>query len=225
MSKISNKNKYLAFVILIGGKSARFGSDKGIFEFFDKPLISYQIEVLSKFNKAIFLIAHSQQQIDSYQKKIALSKDISFILDDTRKILDQELQTPMIGIYSAFKELDKFGYEKAFILSCDSPLIKPEVIDLLIKQSKGYDCCIPKWNNTFLEPLFAIYPIRKAFRLAEKNIIKRTYKLTNLLDKHWKINYISIENSIQSVDEKLLTFININGPIDIKKLMKLYKSK
>ena len=43
-----------------------------------------------------------------------------------------------------------------------------------------------------------------------------------LLDENWKINYISIENVIQSKDEKLISFININGPIDVEKLIKIY---
>ena len=225
MSKANAHNKYLAFIILIGGKSARFGSDKGIFEFQGKPLLLYQLETLSLFKKELFLVAHSQEQIESYRKKIKFLKEITFILDDIEIISERELHTPMIGIYSGLKELDKLGYEKIFLFSCDMPLIKSEVIELLLEQSKGYDCCIPKWNNDFLEPLFAIYPVKGALQKAKENLKKRTFKMINLLDKNWKINYISIENSIQPLDDKFLTFININRPIDVEKLMKIYKNK
>ncbi|MFX1392683.1 MAG: molybdenum cofactor guanylyltransferase [Promethearchaeota archaeon] len=223
MLKITRKNKNLAFAILIGGKSTRFGSDKGIFEFLGKPLISYQIETISKFKKDIFLVANSQEQIQTYTLKINSEIIKDFILDDREIISDREVRTPMIGMYSAFKELSKLGYEKAFILSCDAPLIKYEVAKLLIHQSKGFDCCIPKWNNEFLEPLFAIYPIKKIIKIAKQNLINESYKLTNLLDSNWKIKYISIENEIKPLDTNFVSFININGPIDIEKLMEVYQ--
>lgn len=222
MLKIGDENKSLAFVILIGGKSKRFGSDKGIFEFLGKSLISYQIETIEKFNKDIYLVAHSREQVQTYKIKIDTENIKKFFLDDVDLISNEELRTPMIGLYTAFKELDKLDYERAFILSCDAPLIKYDVIDLLIKQSEGYDCCIPRYNNEFLEPLFAIYPVKKAIHSTKENIEKETYKLTNILDDNWKINFISIEKMIQPIDKKLISFVNINGPIDVEKLIKIY---
>ncbi len=131
----------------------------------------------------------------------------------------------MLGLYSAFKELNLLGYRKVFALPCDIPLIKKEVVKLLINESKEFDSCIPKWDNGFLEPLFAIYPIKKACLKAEENLKKKAYKLTNLLDKSWKINYVSIEQSIKPLDRKLLSFININKQKDIKKLMELSQNR
>ena len=223
MSKIVNKNKSLAFTILIGGKSTRFGSDKGIFEFLEKPLISYQIETIAKFKRDIFLVANSKEQVQTYKTKIDTDSIKDFFLDDSEVILNKELRTPMLGIYSALKELSHLKYEKVFMLSCDSPLIKYDVINLMIKQSEGFKFCIPRWNNGFLEPLLAIYPIEETLKIAMKNIKNETYKLTNLLDENWKIKYVSIEDLIQPLDKKLVSFININGPIDVDKLMKVYK--
>ncbi len=222
MSKENSSKEKLAFIILIGGKSARFGSDKGLFKFKEKPLISYQLETLSSFNRNIFLVARSHQQVQAYIDKIDIEKIMAFIIDDKELIDDESLYSPMIGIYSGLKELERLEYEKAFIFSCDIPLIKIEIIDLLLSKSEDNDCCIPKWNNGFLEPLFAIYPVKEAFIECKKNLKNKSYKLTNILNKNWKINYISIEDSIQALDEKLITFININGPIDIEKLIKFY---
>jgi molybdopterin-guanine dinucleotide biosynthesis protein A len=220
---MSVKNQRIAFVILIGGKSTRFGSDKGIFEFIGKPLISYQLETLYKYERDIFLVAHAQEQIDAYKEKITFPDIVSFITDNMEMIEDKDLRTPMIGLYSAFKELSKLNYEKAFTFSCDSPLIKSEVVDLLLKQAEGYDCYIPRWENGFIEPLFAIYPIKEAFEQAKQSLRNKTYKLTNLINENWKVNYVPIEYDIQPLDENLITFINVNGPIDIKKLMEIYK--
>ena len=148
---------------------------------------------------------------------------MAFILDDTEFLSDQTFYSPMIGLYSAFKELDELAYKKAFALSCDIPLVKHEVIRLLIKQSKGSDCCIPRWNNGFVEPLCAIFPIKEGLTKARENLKKSAFKLVNLLDDGWNINYISVEQSIQPLDQELNTFININEPKDLEKLKKFHQ--
>ncbi|MBA7532709.1 putative molybdenum cofactor guanylyltransferase [subsurface metagenome] len=217
--KIINKLKSLAITILIGGKSTRFGSDKGLFEIHGKSLISYQLETLTQTNYDIFLVAHSIEQVQSYINKIDIRQITGFIIDDNSPSSDSNLHSPMKGFYSAYKELKDMDYEKSLTLSCDLPLINLDVIEFLIKESRGYDCCIPKWNNGFLEPLFAIYPIKKAYKKAEENLKNRKYKLTNIMSDNWKINFISIENSIKQFDQNLLTFLNINALEDVELLM------
>ena len=225
MSTVSTDKINIPFVILIGGKSKRFGSDKGIYEFFGKPLLLHQIETLSHFKRNIFIIAHSISQVKLYQEKIPISKNYTFILDTEDSVPNPSIRTPMLGMCSAFKTLIEKEYEKAFVLSCDMPLIKKEVIEFLIKQSFGYDCCIPRWNSGFLEPLCTIYPIKETFLRAKIKLKNKKFKLTNLLDKDWKINYTSIENLIKPLDEKLFTFLNINYLKDVQKLLQICKEK
>ncbi|MFX1572603.1 MAG: molybdenum cofactor guanylyltransferase [Promethearchaeota archaeon] len=225
MVKINKKSKYLAIIILIGGKSSRFGSDKGLFEFLGKPLISYQLETLSQGNFDIFLVANSKSQVQDYIKEINLKEIMAFIIDEDKINLGKNFQNPIKGLYSAFKELRDLNYKKVLALPCDTPFIQYNVVKYIIEQSKGFDCCIPIWNNKLMEPLLAIYPVNKAFQKSRENLKNRDLKLTNLLDKNWKINYLSIENSIKPLDEKLISFININKPEDIEKLMESYIRK
>ncbi len=216
--------KKLAIVILIGGKNIRFGNESAaVLDVLGKPLILHQIETLSKFDEDVFLVANSEYQINSYYREINFPRDINFIVDDTEIIGEPDVRTPMLGIYSGFKELNDLGFEKGFLLSGDMPLIKPEVIELLIKEVEGYDCCIPRWNNGFLEPLFAIYPVEKTYELAKKTIQEKNYALNSIIDKTWNINYISVEESIKPLDQNLVGLININGPIDLEKVIKLYQ--
>ena len=215
--------KYLAILVLIGGKSTRFGFEKAIIELYGKPLILHQIDILSKFDQDIYLVAHSEEQIFNYRKQLDFPRDINFIVDDRDIFEHPKIYKPMLGIYSGFKELSKLGFEKAFLLSCDMPLIIPEVIKLMINESQGFDCCIPKWKNGFLEPFFAIYPVEKGFQKAREILINENYGLINFIDRNWKTNYISVENSIQKLDKNLVSLININGPIDLVKLIKLNK--
>ena len=73
----------------------------------------------------------------------------------------------MLGIYSGLKELYRLDFEKLFLISCDMPLIKPNVIKYLVNDSDGFECCIPRWNNGFLEPFLAIYPVEKGYHKAK----------------------------------------------------------
>lgn len=221
MQKIKIRSKDLAIVILIGGKSKRFGSDKGIYEYNGRPLISYQLETLCRFDYDIFIVANSINQVQNYINKIDVQKIVAFIIDDNDINSEENLRTPMIGLFSAFKELDKLGYKKVLALSCDTPLIKEEVVEYLIENCKSFDGCIPQWSNGFLEPLFAIYPVKKALRTAKKSIKNQSYKLSNLLSQSWEINYVAIEKYIRPLDDDLITFLNINEKLDIAKLKRI----
>ena len=213
----------LAILILIGGKSTRFGLEKAIIDFYGKPLILHQIDTLSKFDQDIYLVAHSEEQIYNYRKQIDFPEEVKFIVDDRHIFNHPKIFKPILGIYSGFKELRELGFEKVFLLSCDMPLIKPEVINLMISESQGYECCIPKWNNGFLEPFFAIYPVEKGFQRAKEILINENYGLNNFIDNKWNIKYVSVEDSIKILDNNLVSLININGPIDLVKLIGLYK--
>jgi len=216
--KINNKSKDIAFAILVGGKSTRFGSDKGLYKFQGKPLISYLLNALNEGAYDIFLIAHSHRQVQNYINNIDIKKIIAFILDDNKLVPDLKLHAPLLGLYSAYKELNKLGYKRTFTLSCDTPLIKYEVIKFIIEESKGYDCCIPRWNNGYIEPLLAIYPTKNAYFRSEEKLLKNEFQLTSLAENKWKIKYLSIEDSIKPFDEDLVSFININTRDDLKRL-------
>ncbi len=217
MLKISEKDKYLAFALLIGGKSTRFGSDKGLFKFKGKSLIMREIEAIRSISEDIFLVSHGQSQIDNYKKELKDLRRDSFIIDD-KKYLKDNINAPMIGFYTIFEFLSRLSFEKVFVLSCDIPFIQPNVVKAMIQNSEGFDCCMPNWKNGFLEPLFAIYPVVKGFRKARKCLERKELKLLNVLSSKWKINYLSVEEVIQPLDPELLTFTNINRVSDLEKL-------
>jgi len=223
--KISSDNNYLAFTILVGGKSKRFGEDKGLFKVNDKRLIEYQIDTLKDFKFDIFIVAHSKEQVQAYINEINYKSITGFILDEKEELVDTNVRSPMIGLYSAFKELKDYSYKKIFAISCDMPLINPDVIDFLIEQSYNYDCCMPIWKNGYIEPLFAIYPLKKGLQRAKNNLIKKKFKLTNLIKSNWNMNYISIEKQIKLIDPDLLTFININRVEDLDNVKNYFSIK
>ena len=216
-------NDKIAFVILIGGKSKRFGNDKGLTVILGKSFIQHQLETLKRIGNKIFLSARDERQVQYYKEKIKSFGSNSFILDKRDLVKDKDLRSPLIGMYSIFNQLSNSNFSKVFLISCDLPLLKREVIELMLKESQGYDCCIPRWNNGYLEPLFAIYPIRKGCTEAKKNLESSKFRLREILSKDWKINYISIENKIKPFDKELLTFYNINTEENLENIKNLLK--
>ncbi len=219
MLKKKVRERELAFAILTGGKSTRFGSDKGLYEFLGKSLIVHEFETIQSVSAEIFVVSRSQSQTEAYKLKMGNAPNISYIIDDT-ELFKEKNNAPMIGFYSTFKILSNLNYKHVFMLSCDVPFIQRKVIDLLIQESKGYDCCIPRWNNGYLEPLCAIYPVEKGLQKAKSCLVAKTFKLSKLIEDQWKINYVSIEDTIQRVDKDLLTFSNINSLKDLEKIKK-----
>lgn len=218
-------NKYLAFAILIGGKSTRFGTDKGLYKLIGKRLIDYQLEILTKYERDLFLVSNSKSQVQSYIDEIDVRNITGFVIDDYDFDLDKSIRSPMIGLYSAFKELKELNYKQLFVISCDNPLIKKELIDYLIQLGEESECIIPQWKNGFTEPLFAIYPIKKAYCSSLECIKKRKFKLTNIIDPKWKVKYISIENSIKKLDPALLSFKNVNTIKDMLEIKKVLNNR
>ncbi len=90
------------------------------------------MEVLSDFDQDIFLVASSEDQLHSFRKEIIFPEHSKFFFDDREYFPYPKIFSPVLGVYTALKELNNLGYEKVFILSGDSPLIKGEVIQLLI---------------------------------------------------------------------------------------------
>jgi molybdopterin-guanine dinucleotide biosynthesis protein A len=159
------------------------------------------------------VVTNSTNQAQTYIDNIQIKNITGFIIDEF-----DDFRAPIVGIYSAFKELRSLNYQFGFTLSCDNPFINPNVIQLLIDKIGKYNCVIPQWDNEFLEPLFAIYPINKAYQRAKYSIDTMNLKLVSLLDKSWRIKYLSIEKSIKPIDTKLTSFLNFNNPNDINEI-------
>lgn len=215
----------IPFVILIGGKSKRFGLDKGLIKVSGKSFIVHQIEILKKISKNIFLSAHDKSQIQTYKKALTKFDFLSFVLDDYSILGRETIRSPLLGIYSSFKYLLRTKFKKVFIISCDLPLIKYEVLIFMLKESLNFDCCIPRWKNRYLEPLFAVYPIEKGYLMAKQNLKLKKFRLRELLNEDWKINFVSIEDKIKNFDNELKSFLNINSEEDLEHLGKLFRKK
>jgi molybdenum cofactor guanylyltransferase len=183
-------------IVLAGGKSSRFGSDKAMANWNGKRLIENAIDILHP-------VCH---------KVIISSNNPEYSFTGCEVCPDElPIQAPMIGIYSCLKRSQT---EINIILSCDIPLIPTALLKHLIEKSPGYDAIIPKHGNDQMEPLCGIYK-RSLIPNLEKFIEDENYSLKYLL-KFSATLFVQINPSLSFFYKDL--FVNINTMEDFGKL-------
>ncbi|MDB9823282.1 molybdenum cofactor guanylyltransferase [Deltaproteobacteria bacterium] len=176
-------------VILAGGKSLRFGSNKALVEINGAPLIERVTHVLSSVFNRLILITNSPQEYSSLQLPI---------YEDIIKGLG-----PIGGIYTG---LEAINDEKGFFVACDMPFINEDLIRYIAGVGYDFDVVVPKidWR---IEPLHALYsksclPIIKGLIASDIHQIIRSFQSLH-------VRYVD-EAEIKSHDPLMKSFMNIN---------------
>lgn len=201
-------------IILSGGASKRFGTDKGLVELLGKPLILYVHDSVLPLVDEVIIVLSSEAQLKKYQDIVKSSK---LIIDE------HDLHAPIIGALTGFK--NALG-DYSILLSCDTPLISQKVVSLLLDLAPENDAVVPRWPNRYIEPLQAAYRTKTAYSAAMEAVKNGKLRLSNMIEGLQKILYISTM-SLYSLDPNLNTFLNVNTQVELKKaenIIKLQKS-
>lgn len=151
-------------VILCGGKSSRMGEDKALLPFSNsKTLTEYQYNRLKPYFKDIY--------ISSKSDKFDFSPNL---------ILDKgEIFSPVVALKSIFEFLKE--WDRVFIITVDTPLIKIESIKKLIDNSKNYQITLAKTKEREhnLCGVFSSKLVNVVENMIENNIHKVGFLLKN----------------------------------------------
>ncbi|BAL81317.1 molybdenum cofactor guanylyltransferase [Caldisericum exile] len=190
-------------VILVGGKSRRFGSDK-FFLTINGNLI---------FERTYRILKDVFQKEPVFVGRQAPIKNYEFIEDLIPNL------GPIGGLYTAF---NYFNTDFVFLTACDMPFINREVLKFMMENlDRNTYACVPKLENGYIEPLFAFYS-KKLLPKIERNIEVNNLKLRSLLDENVQYVY---SDEIKSIDPELLTFLNINTKNDFDKICKILENE
>lgn len=180
-------------VVLVGGKSSRFGMDKVLCEFKGKPLIGHVVDTIKPLFDAVFLIGHPRAELDAYH-----------IVPDIRPGLG-----PLGGIATALDALDDEGF---FFCAADMPNLNPAFIRFLLAQLSDYDIVMPVWSKG-REPLHAVYH-RRTLPIVQNLISQDNYRIFSLAEQARTL-YIP-EETIRRFGTPETLFFNINTPSDLQ---------
>ncbi len=192
-------------VFVAGGSSKRFGQDKGLVVLGKKQLVRHVVDAVDDLVDEKIVVVSSESQKQAYVKVLGSEAKV---LVDTEKV-----QTPLVGAFTGFAAANG---RYSLLLSCDVPFVSREVLSLLLDLCLNKSAAIPRWPNCFIEPLQAAYCTSVALKAADEALKCGEYAMQAMIDRLRGVRYISTL-VLQQLDPKLLTFMNVNTPLDLKK--------
>jgi molybdopterin-guanine dinucleotide biosynthesis protein A len=198
-------------VILAGGNSRRLGAEKSLLEFGGKPLICWTTEKLNLVADEVIVVARSKDHAE-HLKKLAI--EAVFAWDSI------EGYGPVAGLDAGMRCARG---NLVFATGCDLPFLNLEVIEKLFDlayKEESYDATVPLQPNGYVEPLHSVYNREKMLFACQKALEEDERRIRAPLSQ-LRINLVPIER-LQPLDPELLTFFNLNTPMDLEKARRLW---
>jgi molybdopterin-guanine dinucleotide biosynthesis protein A len=191
----------LGAVILAGGKSERFGTNKAFALLKGKEIIQWSIEGLNEIAQEIVI---SVKKIDERYKRFVSGK-IKLIEDL------YELEGPLVGLYSSLLSMNS---KYVYIHPVDSPYILKDYIMYMLESTKGYNACAVKFKDNSFDPTHSIVDKDIALIYSKKLIEEGYTSLKSLFLTMPNVRFIKkSEIKIKDVDK---VFVNINTKEDLE---------
>lgn len=183
-----------AGVILAGGRSSRFGSNKALAIVDGKPLVQHVAETLNALFAETLLVTNTPEAY-------------SFIGWPT--VADQfPGHGPLAGIHAALKTINS---HRAFVAGCDMPHINAKLIQHLCAVHGDWEAIIPR-HKMGIEPLHAVYH-KGCLDILEQNLSSGIRKVGMVLEK-LHVRWVE-EEEILTIVPDLAVFHNVNRPADL----------
>jgi len=196
--------KKISAIVLAGGKSKRFGSNKRDIVINGQTLLEGAVRKLRKISQDIVIVLSPNETLSNFQE---------FVVYD-----EVEGEGPLMGIYTGLKSTKN---EKSMVMPVDTPFVSVEFLEYLVELSNNYDAVLPLWNEG-LEPLIGVYNksiISDLESWKESGNKMAPHLFLDSLSKQ-RINFIN-ESDIKKFGNSEKLFFNINTPEDLKKAQSL----
>ena len=195
-------------VILAGGKSSRFGSNKSLSMLANKRLIEHAINKIDTFFSEILLVSNdSNFKIEN--------KKVKIIGDCIKGYLG-----PLVGVLTAMKYANSFKNKYKWIITfpCDTPFFDKLIIEKMIEKTTS-----PKEKIYLIKDKKQRHNIFGLWSTSLENILEddlnNNFRKVDLWADKIGCNFIEEEN--QNENE----FLNINTKEDLELAEEVYKKK
>lgn len=183
-------------VVLAGGASSRFGSNKALAVHDGRPLISHAAETLEALFASRLLVTNAPE---------------AYGFLDWPTVGDHyQGAGPLAGIHSALAVINT---PYAFITGCDMPFLNIRLIRLLAELASAgdWDVVVPCPGGR-PEPLYGVYH-RRCLPTIEASL-NRDERKVGLVFKALRVRRVE-EDELLAVLSDLTTFLNVNRPADL----------
>ncbi len=194
-------------VILSGGKSSRFGSNKSLSKLANYKLIEHVINKIDKYFPEI-LVVSNDSNLKIENQKIKIIKDCV-----------EGFLGPLAGVLSAMKYANSFKNKFKWIITfpCDTPFFEKLIIEKMIEKVAS-----PKEKIYFVKDKNQRHNIFGLWSTSLESILEKDLNNNFRKVDLWadKIGCNFIEKDIQNENE----FLNINTKKDLELAEKIYKN-
>ena len=200
------KNSDLTVAILAGGNSERFKSEKALAMFRGRPMLAHMIGIAGRFSSKTIVVVSNDEQAESFKKIVG---GIEFAVDP-----DDAVRCALTGAVTAF-EFCKSRY--MLLLPVDTPLVKVEMLQILVDLRAGHGAVVPSWPSGNVEPLHSVYLSEHAYAKGLKALEQGKRRMQDLLDQLHNVLYVSTL-VLEKYDPELKTFVNFNTEEELRRL-------
>lgn len=190
---MKSQKQNLTALVLAGGKSTRMGKDKAFLLYKNKMFIHHVIDAVLPLTKSVFIVSD-----DTKYDNLGFQRIEDFIKD----------AGPLSGIVSGLQNIKT---SHALVVTCDVPLIKAEMLQMLLlqaKKDKEYIIQLKTKSDTM--PLLAIYP--KSCLLELKKSLLSGNRKVKLAIENCKVKTVVVPSFFEKYVQ------NINTPSQFYKL-------
>jgi molybdenum cofactor guanylyltransferase len=179
-------------VVLAGGKSSRFGSDKARFIYQGKPMMQWVLESLAFASERFIIASHAYDDFG-----LPVYADMI------------QRQTPLSGIHSALVHAQ---HDWVAVAACDMPFLKKDYWKVLQAYCNERMRAVVVESSFGLEPLAAFY--HRSLTEAIEAALKQEQKAVHLFLQGIEKTVLKAE----ALDLPSTTFFNINRLEDVIKV-------
>jgi molybdopterin-guanine dinucleotide biosynthesis protein A len=207
-----------AALVLAGGRGRRFQDkqkewkDKAFAELFGKPLLLHVIENARQAVDEIIVCVNDEARKTRYAEALNINKlhDVKFVVDE--KI--SHISGPNVAIITGLKATTA---DFCITLPCDTPFVKPKIIEYLFENAVQVQVAVPMWPNGRLETLVMVLERNGAREITETLCRLRRPRSDEIVRGASKVLFFSPLGEMKNLDPELKSFLNINRPEDLSK--------
>jgi len=194
-------------IVLAGGKSSRFGSDKAMADIGGVTLTEFTVSGLLRVFSRVLVVAKDPE-------KLGLDPD-----ERVRLVRDESsTYAALVGIIEGLKSS---SHVLNYITGCDMPAVEPGLISVLYSLVRGKDCALRCDETGMPQPMGGFYSKRALARL-ELFMEQGEFRLSTVI-RALDITPAPFE-LVRSLDPELRSSWNVNTPEDLAHISTLQNS-
>lgn len=198
-------------VVIFADMKGFSGYERGLVPIAGKPMIEYVLDGVPDDVTDIFIAVDNEEKAQAYNEiaeehwaKVVVSENISH---STREKIEFAIST--------------VSSNSVLVLPCDTPLVTREFTNFLIEASVKFPAVIPRNQMRESVYIIAAYQTKPFIEVFLKN---PSDDIDSIVKKVCGILYLS-SNSLKIFDEKLLMFMRVSSPVDVKRVENILKRR